>query len=170
MGSLTWIDIILLVLVCASILLSMLRGLVQEIASLGVWVLALVGASRLASTVGEAFTFVESEPIRLTLAFAVVFIIALILGRLVTLALKELVQATGATVLDRVLGSLFGLARGLVIVAALAVLGAMTPLPSQPAWQESVSRPLLDLSIHVTAPWLPDFLASRVSTPKPGAT
>jgi len=47
------------------------------------------------------------------------------------------------------------------------VLAAMTPLPKQAAWQQAVSKPLLELSIRIAAPWLPDFIASRVSIPKP---
>ena len=163
----TWIDIVLLVVMLASTLLSFLRGLVQEVASLAVWVLALIGASKLAGIAAEPFAGVLSDPIRMTLGFVLVFLIVLLLGKLVTMALKELVSATGGSVLDRLLGSLFGFARGLIILTVLAVLAAMTPLPKQKAWQQAVSRPLLEMSIRVAAPWLPNFIASRVSIPKP---
>ncbi|MEY4082804.1 MAG: putative colicin production protein [Pseudomonadota bacterium] len=166
MAESTWIDIVFVVVLLASTLLSFLRGLVQEVASLAIWVLALVGGSKLASLAAEPFAELLSEPIRLTLGFVLVFLLILLLGRLVSMALRELMKATGATVLDRLLGSLFGLARGLIIMAVLAVLAAMTSLPGQPAWTQSLSRPVLDWSIRLAAPWLPDFVASRVSIPK----
>lgn len=166
----TWIDWVVVVMVGASVLLSLLRGLVQELASLAVWVVALIGATRLAGLGAEPLSFIESEPLRLTLGFILVFVIILVMGRLIGLALKELVTATGATTIDRLLGSVFGLARGLVIVTVLAVLGAMTSLPTQPAWQAAASRPLLESSIHLAAPWLPEFVSTRLSFPRPGAS
>ncbi|CAM8632037.1 MAG: hypothetical protein RJA17_341 [Pseudomonadota bacterium] len=158
----SWIDIVCAVVVVASVLLSMLRGLVQEVASLAVWILALVGASRLAIYGAEPLQEWLPPAMAMTVAFALIFVLILLLGRLLTLALKELVQAVGGGFLDRLMGVAFGLARGWVILTVLAVLAAMTPLIGQPAWQTADSRPVLEWSIRVAAPWLPDAVSSRV--------
>jgi uncharacterized membrane protein required for colicin V production len=47
-------------------------------------------------------------------------------------------------------------------MAVLAVLGAMTPLPAQPEWQNAYSRPALEWSIQVLTPWMPSFVSSRI--------
>jgi membrane protein required for colicin V production len=166
MADLTWIDMVVIVVIAASALLSLLRGLIQEVASLAIWVLALVGASRLAYLVAELLPEWATPPIQQTVGFVVILVLILILGKLVTRALKELVSAVGIGMIDRVLGAAFGLARGGLIVVVLAVLAAMTSLPTQPAWQNAASRPFLELGIRTAAPWLPDLINDRVRVPK----
>jgi len=162
MQALTWIDWVCLVVVLSSALLSILRGLLQEVASLAVWVLAIVAGSRLAHMAAEPFTEWLAEPLALTLAFLLIVVIVLLLGRLVTATLKELVKASGASVLDRAMGAIFGAVRGVVIMSILAVLGAMTPLPAQPEWQNAYARPALEWSIQVLTPWMPSFVSNRI--------
>ena len=158
----TWIDIVCAVVVVASVLLSLLRGLVQEVASLAVWILALVGASRLAVYGAAPLEEWFPQAMALAVAFVVIFLLVLLVGRLLTLALRELVKAVGGGFIDRLLGMFFGMARGWVIITVLAVLAAMTPLVSQPIWQASFSQPALEWSVRVAAPWLPDAVLSRV--------
>lgn len=164
-----WIDIVCAVIMLASILLSILRGLIQEVASLAVWILALVAASRLAEFAADPFRGNVPEAVALTLGFLAVLIITLLVGRLVTAAIKGLVHAVGGNVIDRILGISFGLARGMVIITVLAVMAAMTPLVTQPTWKEARLRPVLEFSIQVAAPWLPAFVASRVSLETPAS-
>lgn len=162
MADLTWIDVVVMVVIVASALLSLLRGLIQEVASLAIWVLALVGASRLAYLVAEQLPEWASPPVQQTVGFIVILVVILLLGKLVTHALKELVSATGIGAIDRVLGAAFGLARGGLIVVVLAVLAAMTSLPTEPAWQRAKSRPFLELGIQTAAPWLPNAVSDRL--------
>jgi membrane protein required for colicin V production len=161
---LTWIDWVALVVILCSTLLSLLRGLMLEVASLAVWVLAIVAGSRLARYVADPLKEWLAEPLALTLGFLLIVLVVLLLGRLVTLTLKEIVRASGASVLDRLLGAVFGALRGLVIMAVLAVLGAMTPLTAQPEWQRAYSRSALEWSIQVLTPWMPSFVSSRIPT------
>jgi len=162
MHELTWIDWVALVVVLSSTLLSLLRGLLHEVASLAVWVLAIVAGSRLAHFVADPLKEWMAEPLALTLGFLIILVLILLLGRLVTRTLQELVKASGASVLDRIMGAVFGAFRGLVIMGVLAVLGAMTPLTLQPAWQRAHVRPALEWSIQVLTPWMPSFVSSRI--------
>jgi membrane protein required for colicin V production len=165
MGDLTWIDYVVLVVIAASTLLSLLRGLVKEVGSLAIWLLALVGASRLSYLPAELMPDWMTPPIQQTVGFLIVLVLILVLGKLLTLALRELVDATGAGSFDRFLGTFFGLARGIVIVVVLAVLSAMTSLTQEPAWKKAQSRFYLEMSIRMAAPWLPNFIHERMRMP-----
>ena len=88
----TWIDMVVLVVVAASALLSLLRGLVKEIASLAIWVLAFVGASRLSHYAAELLPEWLTPPLMQTVGFLMVLVIILLIGKLVTLALKAFIE------------------------------------------------------------------------------
>ena len=149
----------------ASIILSVVRGLVKEVASLAVWVVAVVGASRLAHFPAELLPPWLSAPLQQTVGFLIVLVLILIIGKLITMALKELVSAAGVGTLDRILGTGFGLARGGLIVIVLSVLAAMTSLPTQPAWKTAKTRSFLELGIRTAAPWLPASVGDRLQLP-----
>lgn len=168
---LTWIDMVVVVLIAASTLLSLLRGLITEIASLAVWILAVVGASRLAYLVAELLPAWLSPPLQQTVGFVVVLILILILGKLISMLFKELISAAGVGTIDRILGMAFGLGRGLLLVTALAIAAAMTSLPTEPAWQKAKSRVFLEYGTRTAAPWLPALIAERMRLPpaKPSA-
>jgi len=161
----TWIDWVVVTVVSASITLSVVRGLVKEVASLAVWVVAVVGASRLAHFPAELLPPWLSAPLQQTVGFLIVLVLILIIGKLITTALKELVSAAGVGTLDRILGTGFGLARGGLIVIVLSVLAAMTSLPTQPAWKTAKTRSFLELGIRTAAPWLPASVGDRLQLP-----
>jgi membrane protein required for colicin V production len=166
MTDFTWIDYAVIVVLLASALLSLLRGLIKEVASLAIWVVALVGASRLSYLVADLLPEWLSPPVQQTLGFVVILVLILLVGKLITLALKELVSAAGIGVMDRILGTFFGLARGGLVVVVLAILSAMTSLPTEPAWQKAQSKEFLELGIRTAAPWLPSMINERIRVPQ----
>ena len=164
-SDLTWIDVVVITVVVASTLLSLARGLIKEIASLAFWVIAIVGASRLAHVAADLLPEWLTAPLQQTVGFLLVLVVILVIGRLITMALKELVNAAGISPIDRVLGMAFGLARGGLIVVVLAVLAAMTRLPTQPVWQSAKTRGFLELGIRTATPWLPSSIEERLRVP-----
>jgi membrane protein required for colicin V production len=63
---------------------------------------------------------------------------------------------------DRVLGALFGAARGVLMVTALVLLAGLTTLPQQPAWRTALLRsPAEGLALQVR-PWLPQDVSQRI--------
>ena len=92
------------------------------------------------------------------LAFAAVFLAVLAVGGLLTWLVGQLVQKTGLSGTDRLLGGLFGAARGLLLVLALIIAAGFTPIPLDPWWAESrVIQALLPL-----ADWASGFLPESV--------
>ncbi len=166
LSELTWIDIVAVVVIAASALLSLIRGLVKEVASLAVWVVAFVGASRLSHYAAELLPDWLSPPVMQTIGFLIVLVLILLVGKLVTLALEELINAAGVGLIDRTLGMLFGIARGGLIVVVLGILAAMTSLPKDSAWQKAKTKGFLELGIRTAAPWLPQEIEQRLQIPK----
>lgn len=151
--------LVLFVLIC-SIVISTLRGLVKEILSLLSWIVAFVVANAYGEELAALLPdMLPGNTTRLIVGFIALFIGVRILMGLLTMALNEVVKATGLTLVDRGLGGLFGLARGLVIVLAAVLLCGMTAIPEQNFWKEALFSPLAETAARTVIPFLPgDFV------------
>jgi len=155
-----WVDYILLGVIVISALLSLWRGFVTEAISLlswivGLWV-AVVFFQDLAHLMKD---WIDTPSIRDVSAFAILFVGTVLVGGLVNYLAGQLVAKTGLTATDRVLGMLFGIARGIVIVAVLVLLAGLTALPQDPWWQEA----LLLEHFQDMALWLRSFLPANIA-------
>lgn len=154
--------LVLFVLIC-SIIISTLRGLVKEVMSLLGWVVALV----IANAYGQELALLLPDSIpgtatRLIVAFIALFIGMRLLMGLLSMAVYAVVKASGLTVVDRGLGGLFGLARGLVLVLAAVLVCGMTAIPQQPFWKEALLSPLAETVAQTVKPFLPGALVEHV--------
>ena len=159
MHTLSAVDWILLAALGLSLLLGMWRGIVQEVLSLAGWVAAFY-VSQMYAPQAAAWLPMEgsSQMLRYAAGFVVVFIAVLIATVLVSWMVKKLVSAVGLGPLDRLLGSLFGLMRGVVILLAVTVLVGMTPMRETEAWKQAQGAQWLQQFLHVLRPVLPaDF-------------
>ena len=96
------------------------------------------------------------------LGYLGVFIGTLLIAGAVALALSFAVKSAGLGFTDRSLGSLFGLARGTLVVLALVLLGGLTPLPKEPFWRDAVLSGPFETAVIAMRPWLPEGLARNV--------
>ena len=159
----TIIDIAVLVIVTISVLFGVMRGLVREVLALVAWVAAFVAANLLTPEIAMLLPqAMGREEIRLLVSFVGVFVVVLIgLSVLVILASK-LVRIAGLGAADRVVGGVFGLARGVLVVLILVLLAGLTALPRQAAWRDGVlTGPLEAFAVQIKA-WLPADLAKRI--------
>ena len=155
----TAVDWILLAVLGLSLLLGMWRGIVHEVLSLVGWVAAFY-VSQMYAPLAAAWLPMEgsSQMLRYAAGFVVVFIAVLVVTVLVSWVVKKLVSAVGLGPLDRLLGSLFGLLRGVVILLAVTVLVGMTPMRETEAWKQALGAQWLQQFLHVLKPVLPaDF-------------
>jgi membrane protein required for colicin V production len=154
--------LVLFVLVC-SVVVSTLRGLVKEILSLLGWIAAFVVANAFGDTVATMLpTAIPGHVMRLIVAFVALFIGVKLLMKLLALAIEALVTASGLSIVDRGLGGLFGLARGLVIVLAVVLVCGMTAIPQQDFWKHAMLSPLAESAARTVMPFLPDNVARYV--------
>jgi membrane protein required for colicin V production len=159
----TLFDYLLLFVLISSIVISTLRGLVREVLSLASWIAAFVVANAYGATLAQWLPeAVPGEMVRLIVAFVILFIGVRILMGLLMVLVEALIKASGLTVVDRGLGSLFGLARGLLIVLTAVLLCGMTAIPQQPFWKEAMLSPLAETAAQTLIPFLPGELSRRV--------
>ena len=159
MPTLSAVDWILLAVLGLSFLLGVWRGIVQELLSLVGWVAAFY-VSQIYAPMAAAWLPMEgsSQMLRYAAGFVVVFIAVLVATVLVSWVIKKLISAVGLGPLDRLLGSLFGLMRGVVILLAVTVLVGMTPMRETEGWREAQGAQWLQQFLHVLKPVLPaDF-------------
>jgi len=155
-----WVDYAIIGLIVISSIIGLLRGLVKEAFSLVIWVVAIwVGLtfSREFSSFLEGMINYPSA--RIAAAFAVLFFVTLILGALISYLLGELVKKTGLTGSDRFAGMIFGIGRGLVVVAIVVMLAGLTPLPEDSWWKESILIP----PFQSLAVWLGEHIPSGLA-------
>jgi membrane protein required for colicin V production len=151
------LDWILLAVLLVSLLLGAWRGLVYEVLSLLGWVAAFVVAQWWAPEVAQQLPMNgASEPVRYAAAFVLVFVVSAFAGGLLAWVTRKLVEALGLRPVDRTLGAVFGLLRGVVLLLALTVVMDMTPLKSSPLWQSSMGAGVLGMTLKGLRPVLPE--------------
>jgi membrane protein required for colicin V production len=164
-------DYAVLGIIAISILVGTLRGFVKEAFSLAVWAAAFFVAFQYSGALAlQLESHIELPSARTALAFSGIFLLVLLVGGLVTFLIGKLVEKTGLSGTDRLLGGVFGGVRGLVLVLAVMLVAGLTPVPQDPWWKSSRSiQSLLPLA-EWAAKFLPDYILEHMDmTPETDA-
>jgi membrane protein required for colicin V production len=154
--------LVLFVLIC-SVLISTLRGLVKEVLSLLGWIVSFIVANAYGETLaGLLPELIPGNATRLIVAFIALFIGVRLLMMLFSIAMNEFIKASGLTVADRGLGTVFGFGRGIVIVIAAVLMCGMTAIPQQPFWKDALLSPLAERAARTIKPFLPGEFARHI--------
>ena len=153
----TLLDIILLLVMLVSGLLAMIRGFMREILSIGSWgVAALVTLYSYPRVLPLAKQYFASNSVAAAVSAGGIFLGTLLIVSIITARLSDMVLDSRVGALDRTLGFLFGLARGLVIVVVAFLFFAwLVPDRSQPEWVRSAKSKLV---LQNTGQWLMSML------------
>lgn len=139
---LLWVDYTIGVIVAMSAVMGLWRGFIKEAFALALWLVAVCVATQYTREVTALIpTTISYPPARSATAFSLLFFATLLLGGLIRFVLSQLIEKAGLTASDRILGMLFGVARGAVLVAILVMLAGITPLPEDPWWKKSLLIP-----------------------------
>ena len=154
-----WPDIAILVIIGISTIISLFRGFVKEVLSLLAWVVAIWVAYQFSASVAPLLEPFISLPSARQIAAFLLLLVATLLGvGIINFLISKLIESTGLTGTDRALGMIFGVLRGIVIVALLVLLAGATPLPQDPWWHESMFvghfQSLAELGLQFVPPGL----------------
>jgi membrane protein required for colicin V production len=123
--ALTIVDIIVLGVIALSCVYGGLRGLVKEAFSLAFWIAAVVLASIFSADVADTMTgLIDTASVRTIAAFVLIFIATVFAGALISNLISKATAAIGLKAVDRGLGAIFGIIRGIVIVTVVVMLTA----------------------------------------------
>ena len=165
----TLFDLIVLAVIALSVLFAFARGVVREIIALAAWIVGFVAALRFSGTVSELFAGLAIAPAaRHILAFVLILLVVLIAGAFVAWMIRSAVRAIGLGFVDRLMGAVFGLARGVILAVVFAIIAGLTTLPRHDWWQNSFCGPLLAESAMALRPYLPPEWAARLDFSAPG--
>lgn len=132
-------DWAIIAVLAISTLMSLRRGFLKEALSLGTWIAAFVVARQFHGPMDQLLeTQIVDSLMRSIAAFAALFVGTLLVGAALGFLLGALINATGLSSTDRVLGMVFGFARGALIVTVAIGLLNLTPLVND-SWYTNAS-------------------------------
>lgn len=150
-----WVDFVILGIIGLSCLISLVRGFVREAFSLVIWFAAFFVASRFYTDLAVYFTSFTDPLIRNGIAIVALFAATLILGAIVNYLIGQLVNHTGLSGTDRLLGICFGAVRGVLVVSALLFfMDTFTSLNQSGWWKQSVLIPEFGVVVN----WFFEFM------------
>jgi membrane protein required for colicin V production len=140
-----------------SLLLGAWRGLVYEVLSVLGWFAAFMLAPWLAPDAAAWLPMGgASEAVRYAAGYVLVFIGVLFASGLTAWLTSKLVAAVGLRPIDRTLGALFGMVRGVLLVLALAVVVLLTPLKTAGWWTGSITSGIATAGLRGLKPLVPE--------------
>lgn len=153
----TILDLVLLAVMLISGLLAMVRGFMREILSIAAWgTAALVTLYSYQKVLPTAKTYIASDTLASIAVIAGVFIGTLIVVSIITIRISDMILDSRIGALDRTLGFLFGLARGLlIVVVAFLFFVWLVPAKQRPDW---VSNAKSLTMLQSTGDWLMSLL------------
>src|SRR3982750_211351 len=170
----TILDLVLLAVMLISGLLAMVRGFMREILSIAAWAAAaLVTLYSFSKLLPTAKTYFNNDTVASVVVVAGTFIGTLIVVSIITVRISDMILDSRVGALDRTLGFLFGLGRGLIIlVVAFLFFAWLVPDKSQPEWVKGAKSKVV---LQGTGQWLMSMLPEdpestilrRLKRPKP---
>ena len=134
----TGADVLIVLVLLGSTIIGLLRGFVREAASLVFWVAAIWAAWKFGPLVEPHLGGVLADPaVAPWVGRLCVLVLVLLIGWVVGMLLSYLTRSLGLGVMDRVIGVLFGIVRGMVLVGLLIIGGELLHLNQEEWWSRS---------------------------------
>jgi membrane protein required for colicin V production len=159
------IDYIIIAIVLVSAVAGLIQGFLREICSLVTWILAVWLAWKIGPMLSPHLGGVlRQPPYGLWAGSAIVFIAVLVVGAIIGAAVNYFVRLSMFSGLDRLLGFLLGLMRGLVIVGVMVILAQAAKLDGEGWWKKSRLLPTVQPVAKLLRALAGDHLPARAST------
>lgn len=166
----TALDGLVIVVILFSAFLSMVRGFSREVLSLASWVIAAIAAVLLYKNL---LPFVESylsnKTIALIASLAIIFVVVFIIVSIITMKIADVIIDSRIGALDRTVGFIFGVVRGIfiMVIAMLLVNQLIKPEDQAPWLKDAKTKPMLDSlsnQIWELLPKDPDWVFDKASS------
>ena len=142
MNGADWIIIAIVVISC---LIGVWRGFMREAISLATWIIGLWLAWTFSSSIEPMLGGLLSGPqVKVWVARLIILVLVVLAGNLVGYIVTRAVRYSPFGVADRLLGVLFGLLRGALLVGIGVILGELLELDAEPWWKDSALLPYMD--------------------------
>lgn len=159
MSYFNWVDFTIIGIILFSIIISLFRGFLREAVSLIVWVAAAVVAFKFVDPVQvHLIPWIASDSVRYATTLIGLFLSVFIIGIFLNMLVHVLVNKSGLSVTDRLLGVFFGAARGLLIVSVLLMFLSVGNI--QDGSELARSQLVPDFKPMIT--WLNQFLPQQL--------
>lgn len=136
--SFNWVDYFIFAVIIISTLISLMRGFISEAISLVTWIIAVIIAIKFASPLSVLFSdLIKTPSLRLMVSFIVLFVVIIIIGAIITHLLSMVINNSGLSGTNRLIGMLFGFARGVLLIAILILFAQFTSVPKDTWWTKS---------------------------------
>ena len=172
-----YLDLFLIAVMLISGLLAMVRGLIREVLSIAGWgAAAVAGLYAYSKLLPMTKQYISNDYMAIGVTVAGAFFATLLIVSVITVKISDKILDSRIGALDRTLGFLFGLARGLVIVVvAFMFFNWLVPDRSQPEWVRAAKSKVV---LTGTGQWLMSMLPEdpettilkRLKKPKPEDT
>ncbi len=160
-----WVDIALLAVFGLSVLVGLWRGFVFEIVSLLGWLVAFIIANAAGPLLADYLPMGDAgSSARLWTAYVLVFVVLLVTCTLLARMLRALVAATPLSFVDHLLGGVFGMVRGALVLVVVALLVMLSPYATSAPWKNSHGSLWLGLALEGLKPVLPQSLNVHIHT------
>jgi membrane protein required for colicin V production len=138
----TGADVFIVFVLLGSTLIGLLRGFVREAASLVFWIVAIWAAWKFGARVVPHLGGLLADPnVAPWVGRLVILVLVLLLGWIVGMLLGYFTRSLGLGPLDRVIGLLFGIMRGIVLVGLVVIGAELLHLNHEEWWNRSILIP-----------------------------
>lgn len=159
------IDYIILAIVLVSAITGLIQGFLREVCSLLSWVLAVWLAWKIGPSLEPHLGGVlRQAPYGIWAARGIVFITVLVVGGIIGAIVSHYVRLSIFSGLDRFLGLLLGVVRGVVIVGVVMILAQQVKLDGEAWWKKSKLLPVTQPVANLLRALAGEHLPSRVAT------
>lgn len=163
------IDIIIAAAIVVSVVVGLFRGFVKEAISIAALVVAIWAALYFGPSVGNVSdSWLSSEELQKWFGRVLVFAVVLSIGGLLGWGVSRLVRLSVLSGMDRLLGSLFGAVRGILLVAVAIIGGQFAGFDNDAWWLGSKLIPHLEAAAEWIKVMAPEGLDLIVPDEEPG--
>lgn len=157
-------DSIIILCLLINTLLSTWRGFVSEAVNFSAWILSIVAAWLFYPAAATLFlSGLDQAILANIIGFLIVFICVRILMYALRNLLNTIIEATPLSFVNRLLGSVLGIIKGIAIVVLLTALASFTDFPQSTEWHNALIVPFFEQLTLNVMPFLPDFWAEQIT-------